>query len=174
MAVLQSRFGIQKATLTTIHAYTDGQRLQDNSHKDLRRARAAALNIIPTTTGAAVATAKTVPQLQGLFGGISVRVPVNVGSLSDIVCLLSKKTTVSEINRTFQKAAQSPRWQGILAITKEPIVSSDIVGRRESAIVDLSFTQVVDGDLVKILAWYDNEWGYANRLLEQAVIVGKS
>jgi glyceraldehyde-3-phosphate dehydrogenase type I len=171
-AILHSKFGIQKATMTTIHGYTDDQRLQDNSHKDLRRARAAALNIIPTTTGAAVSTTKTIPELKGLFDGIAVRVPVIVGSISDVVCLLKTKTSVEEVNQTFKEAIQSPRFKGIVAVNEEPLVSSDIIGRSESAIVDLSFTQVIDGDLVKILAWYDNEWGYANRLLEQTVEVG--
>lgn len=172
-AVLHSQFGILKAIMTTIHGYTDDQRLQDGSHKDLRRARAAASNMIPTTTGAAIATTKTIPELQGLFDGISVRVPVIVGSLSDIVCLLKKKATVEQVKNAFINASQQSRWQGILAVTQEPLVSSDIIGRSESSIVDLSFTQVVDGNLVKILAWYDNEWGYANRLLEQTIEVGK-
>lgn len=173
-AILEERFGILKATLTTVHAYTDDQRLQDNSHKDLRRARAAAQNIVPTSTGAALATAKTIPSLTGLFDGVAMRVPVNVGSISDIVCLLKKKVTPSAVNQAFKEAVASPRWKGIVAVTEEPLVSSDIVGRSESAIIDLAFTQVVDGDLVKVLAWYDNEWGYANRLLEQAIAVGSA
>lgn len=172
-AVIHNQYGIQKATLTTIHAYTDDQRLQDNSHKDLRRARAAALNIIPTSTGAAEATTKTIPELKGLFNGLSIRVPVAIGSISDLTFLVGKKTTVDEVNQTIKDASQQPRWQGILGWTEEPLVSSDIVGRSESSIVDLTLTQVVDGDLIKILAWYDNEWGYANRLLEQAVVVGQ-
>ncbi len=168
-AIMHSEFGIKKATLTTIHAYTDGQRLQDNSHKDLRRARAAALNIVPTTTGAAKTTTKIIPELQGLFDGIAIRVPVITGSISDLVFVLNKKVTVEEINEALKKASKSPRWKGIVAVTHEPLVSSDIIGRKESTIVDLSFTQVIGGDLVKILAWYDNEWGYTNRLLEQAI-----
>jgi glyceraldehyde-3-phosphate dehydrogenase type I len=171
-AILHHKFGIKKAALTTVHGYTDDQRLQDNSHKDLRRARAAALNIIPTSTGAAIATTKTIPELEGLFDGISLRVPVPSGSISDITCLLSQKVTVDEVNLAFKEAAQSDRWQGIVATNEEPIVSSDIVGRSESAIIDLSFTQVVDGDLVKVLAWYDNEWGYSHRLMEQSLVVG--
>lgn len=171
-AILHSKFGIKKATMTTVHGYTDDQRLQDNSHKDLRRARAAALNIIPTTTGATISTAKTIPELEGLFDGVAMRVPVNVGSISDIVCLLSRKVTVDEVNQAFKEAANSSRWKGIVATTEEPLVSSDIIGRSESTIVDLSFTQVIDGDLIKVLAWYDNEWGYANRLLEQAINIG--
>ncbi len=173
IAILHEKFGVKKATLTTVHAYTDDQRLQDNSHQDLRRARAAAQNIIPTSTGAAVSTSKTIPALKGLFDGIAIRVPVNVGSISDIVCLLQKKVSVDEVNQAFRQAIQTPRFKGIVAVTEEPLVSSDIIGRPESAIVDLPLTQVVAGDLVKVLAWYDNEWGYSNRLLEQAVKVGE-
>lgn len=172
-AILHARFGVKKATLTTVHGYTDDQRLQDNSHKDLRRARAAAQNIIPTSTGAAVSTAKTIPELEGVFDGVALRVPVLVGSISDIVCLVKRKVSVEEINQAFLVAENDPRWKGIVATTKEPLVSSDIIGRSESAIVDLSFTQVVDGDLVKVLAWYDNEWGYCNRLMEQTIKVGE-
>ena len=173
VAVLNENFGVRKASLTTIHAYTDDQRLQDNSHKDLRRARAASQNIIPTTTGAAIATTKTIPDIRGMFDGIAIRVPVNVGSISDVVCLVNRKVTVDEVKRAFQEAAKT-RFKNIIAVTDEPLVSSDIIGRSESAIVDLPFTQVIDGDLVKILAWYDNEWGYSNRLLEQAVKVGET
>lgn len=173
-AVLHQALGIAKATMTTIHAYTDDQNPQDGSHKDLRRARAAAQNIIPTSTGAAKATAKTIPELAGLFDGIALRVPVIVGSISDITCVVKRKTTIDEVNQIFKDAAKNPRWQGIVAVSVDPLVSSDIIGRPESAIVDLPLTQVVDGDLVKVFAWYDNEWGYCNRLLEQAVIVGNN
>lgn len=173
-AILHTRFGVKKATLTTVHGYTDDQRLQDNSHKDLRRARAAAQNIIPTSTGAAISTTKTIPELDGLFDGVALRVPVLVGSISDIVCLVERSVTVDEVNQAFKDAEHNPRWKGIVATTGEPLVSSDIIGRPESAIVDLPFTQVVGGDLVKVLAWYDNEWGYANRLLEQTVVVGET
>ncbi len=174
VAVMQAKFGVAKAMMTTVHAYTDDQRLQDNSHKDLRRARAAALNIIPTDTGAAVATTQVIPELQGKFDGLSLRVPVASGSISDFVFLTRDNTTVEAVNQAFKDAAQEPRWQGILAVTDIPIVSSDIVGRPESAIVDLSFTNVVDGNLIKVLAWYDNEWGYSNRLIEQAIAVAKT
>ncbi len=166
-AVMHSVFGIAKATLTTIHSYTDDQNLHDNSHRDLRRARAAALNIVPTTTGAAIATTEVIPELKGLFDGLSMRVPTPVGSLSDMVFVLKRKTTVEEVNQAFREATQHPRWQGILAVTDEPLVSHDIIGRKESAIVDLALTQVIDGDLVKVIAWYDNEFGYCNRLIEQ-------
>ena len=172
-AVLHAQFGIKKAALTTVHAFTSDQNLQDGSHKDLRRARAASHNIIPTTTGAALATTKTLPELKGLFDGTALRVPTLTGSISDITALLNKKTTKDEVNQVFEKATQNPLYKDILATTDKPLVSSDIVGRPESAIVDLSLTQVIDGDLVKVFAWYDNEWGYCNRLLEQAIIVGK-
>jgi glyceraldehyde 3-phosphate dehydrogenase len=173
-AVMHSRFGVIKAALTTVHGYTDDQNLQDNSHKDLRRARAAGANIVPTTTGAAVATTETIPSLKGLFDGISLRVPVITGSISDFVFLLSRKVTVDEVKEAFKIASNSPLYKGILGVSEEPLVSSDIIGNSYSAIVDLPFIQVIDGDLVKVLAWYDNEWGYANRLVEQVVRVGES
>ena len=173
-AVMHSKFGIEKAMMTTIHSYTDDQNLQDNSHKDLRRARAAAENIIPTTTGAAIATTETIPELKGLFDGVAIRVPVATGSLTDFTLLLKKSVTVEEVNSAFLEAVQNPIYTGILAATRDPLVSSDIIGRSESAIVDLSLTQVVDGNLVKVFAWYDNEWGYANRLIEQVIRVGRT
>lgn len=165
--VMVTQFGVEKATLTTTHSYTDDQNLHDNSHKDLRRARGAAQNIIPTSTGAAKTTGKVIPELDGLFDGVALRVPVPVGSLSDMVFVTKKATTVEEVNAALEAAAQSEQWRGILAVSHEPLVSSDIVGRPESSIVDLSLTQVIGGNLVKIISWYDNEWGYANRLVEQ-------
>jgi len=173
-AVMHRKFGVLKAVLTTVHAYTDDQRLVDNSHKDLRRARGAAQNIIPTTTGAAIAATETIPELKGLFDGIAIRVPVITGSVSDFTFLTKRKVTVQEVNDAFKEAAKSLAWKNILGVTEEPIVSSDIVGTHFSTIVDLSFTKVVDGDLVKVLAWYDNEWAYAVRLIEQAIAVGKT
>lgn len=174
-AVIHSAFGIEKALMTTIHSYTDDQNLQDNSHKDLRRARAAAENIIPTTTGAAIATTETIPELKGLFDGMSLRVPTATGSISDFTFLLKKDVTPEEVNNVLKKAAQeNALYKGILAVSEEPLVSSDIIGRSESAIVDLSITQVVAGNLVKVFAWYDNEWGYANRLIEQVIRVGRT
>ncbi len=169
--IMQSVFGVKKAMLTTIHSYTDDQNLHDNSHKDLRRARAAAMNIVPTSTGAAISVTEVVPELKGLFEGLAVRVPTSVGSLSDMVFLLNRPTTIEEVNQAFIDASQKPQWQGILAVTDEPLVSSDIKGRPESSIVDLSLTSVVDGDLVKVVSWYDNEWGYCNRLVEQVSLV---
>ncbi len=173
-AVMHETFGIKKAMMTTIHSYTADQVLQDGPHKDLRRARGAAQNMIPTTTGAAIATAEVIPELKGLFDGISIRVPTPCVSLSDFTFLLSRKTSVEEINATLKKAAKNSRFRGILEVTEEELVSSDFIGNSASCIVDLACTQVVDGDMVKVLAWYDNEWGYSNRLAEMAVLVGKN
>jgi len=170
--ILHSKIGILKAMLTTVHGYTDDQNLQDNSHKDLRRARAAAQNIVPTSTGAAIAATQAIPELQGLFDGISLRVPVITGSITDFTFVTRRSTSVEEINQIFIDASNDPKYHGILAVTDEPLVSSDIVGRPESSIVDLDMTRVVDGTLVKILAWYDNEWGYANRLVEEVIKAG--
>ena len=169
--VINNKFGIAKAYMTTIHAYTHDQNLQDGPHKDLRRARAAAVNMIPTSTGAAKATTEVIPALKGLFDGMSMRVPIIVGSISDITFLLKKKVTVEEVNEALRKASRE-ELKNIMAVTDEPIVSADIVGRSESAIVDLGLTQVIDGDLVKIFAWYDNEWGYSNRLVEMVINIG--
>ncbi len=166
--VIHQQFGIQKAMMTTVHAYTDDQNLHDNSHKDLRRARSAAKNIVPTTTGAAIAVTETIPALKNKFDGLAIRVPVATGSLSDMTFVIEKPTTVEEINAALTAAAQEPRFAGILAVTNDPIVSSDIIGRRESSIVDLQLTQVIDGTLIKVVSWYDNEYGYCNRLVEQA------
>lgn len=172
VAVMQEKFGIVKAMMTTVHSYTQDQLLQDGPHKDLRRARAAAINIVPTTTGAAIATTEAIPELKGLFDGMSIRVPTPVGSISDITFLLKKKTSAEEVNAALTEAANG-RLKGILAVSSDPIVSSDIVGRVESSIVDLPLTQVVDGDMVKVFAWYDNELGYSNRLVEQTVHAAK-
>ncbi len=170
---MHAKFGVAKAMMTTIHSYTADQNLQDGPHKDLRRARAAAENIVPTTTGAAIATTEAIPELKGLFDGVAIRVPIPVGSLSDFTFLLKKKVTVEEVNQAFKEAAANQKYKGILAATEEHLVSSDIVGRTESSIVDLSLTQVVDGDLVKVFAWYDNELGYSHRLIEQVIRAGK-
>ena len=173
-SILHSKFGIEKAAITTAHGYTDDQNLQDGSHKDLRRARAAAENIIPTSTGAAISTTETIPELEGLFGGTALRVPVATGSITDFTFILKKNTTTDEVNNAFKEAIQNPLYKGIVAISEENLVSSDIIGRGESAIVDLPLTQVIGGNLVKVFAWYDNEWGYANRLIEQVVRVGRT
>lgn len=172
-AVITHYFGVQKAMMTTIHSYTADQNLQDGPHKDLRRARGAAENIVPTTTGAAISASEVIPELKGLFDGLSIRVPTPVVSLSDFTFLTKKKTTVEEVNQALTEAAGQPRYKGILEVTNEELVSSDFKGNPASAIVDLKLTKVVDGDLVKVVAWYDNEFGYSNRLVELAVLVGK-
>ncbi len=166
MAILESRLGIKKAVMTTIHGYTSDQRLQDAPHKDLRRARAAAMNIIPTTTGAAIATTEVIPSLKNKFDGMAVRVPVATGSLSDFTIVAKKKTTVAQVNKFFKEAVKNPLYKGVLKVTEDPIVSSDVIGDSHSSIVDLGMTKVVGGDLVKVLAWYDNEYGYSHRLVE--------
>lgn len=171
-AVMHTHFGVAKAMMTTIHSYTQDQNLQDGPHKDLRRARAAAQNIVPTTTGAAKATTEVIPELKGLFDGLAIRVPTPVVSLSDFTFLLKKKTTVEEVNHVLTESAAQHRYKNILVVTDEPLVSTDLIGHPASAIVDLSLTQVVDGDLVKVVAWYDNEFGYSNRLVEMAIKVG--
>lgn len=173
-AVIHSRFGVKKACMTTIHSYTDDQKLQDGSHRDLRRARAAAANIIPTTTGAAAATIDVIPELKGLFDGIALRVPTITGSLTDFTFLVNRKTSVEDVNAVLSEESNSKRWKGVMAVTNEPLVSSDIIGRRESSIIDLSLTKVIDGDLVKLFSWYDNEWGYANRLVETVIDIANA
>ena len=173
-AVIHSKFGIAKAAITTAHGYTDDQNLHDNSHKDLRRARAAAANIVPSSTGAAMSTTETIPELKGLFDGRALRVPVLTGSITDFTFVTKKDTTVEEVNQAFKDASQNPIYKGILAVSEGALVSSDIIGRSESAIVDLPLTQVIDGNLVKVFAWYDNEWGYTNRLVEQVIRVGNT
>jgi len=174
MAVLESHFGIEKALMTTVHSYTASQRLQDAPAKDLREARAAAENIVPTTTGASIAAAKALPALEGVFGGLSVRVPTPVVSMSDFAVVLKRDTTIEEINTAFKEAAKQPFYQGILDVTEEELVSSDFKGNSHSATVDLKLTNVVGGNLIKVVAWYDNEWGYSNRLVELTADVGRA
>jgi glyceraldehyde 3-phosphate dehydrogenase len=170
--VIKDNFGIKKALMTTVHSYTADQNLVDGPHKDLRRARAAAINIIPTTTGAAISTTETIPSLKDKFDGLAVRVPTPVGSLCDTVYLLGKKTTVEKVNRAFIKAARG-KMRGIIQASDEELVSTDIIGNSYSAIIDLKNTKIVDGDLLKVIAWYDNEWGYSNRFVELADYVKK-
>ncbi len=171
MAVLKEKIGVKKAIMTTIHSYTADQNLVDGAHKDPRRARAAAVNIIPTTTGAAISVTETIPSLVGKFDGIAVRVPTPVVSLCDIVFIASKKTSIEVINKAFENAAETK--QGLLDASKEDLVSTDIIGDSHSAIIDLKNTKVVDGDLVKVIAWYDNEWAYACRLVDLAFLTTK-
>lgn len=173
MGVIESHFGVEKAMMTTVHSYTASQKLQDAPAKDLREARSAAENIVPTTTGASIAAAKALPALDGRFGGMSVRVPTPVVSLSDITVVTKRPVTVEEVNSVFKAAAKEPYYQGILDVTEEELVSSDFKGNSHSAIVDLPLTAVVDGNLLKVVAWYDNEWGYSNRLVELTADVAK-
>jgi glyceraldehyde 3-phosphate dehydrogenase len=173
-AVMQEMFGVKKAMMTTIHAYTADQVLQDGPHKDLRRARAAAQSIVPTTTGAAIATTEVIPELKGRFDGLSIRVPVPVVSMSDFTFVLKRSVTADEVITALINASKNARWKGVLEVTREPLVSSDFVGHPASCIVDLELTKVVDGDMVKVIAWYDNEWGYSVRLAEMALVVGKA
>lgn len=171
--VIRQNFGIKKAIMSTTHAYTADQNLVDGPHKDLRRARSAALSIIPTTTNAAIAVTKIIPDLKGKFDGAAYRVPVPVGSLCDVTFVINKKTDEAAVNNILKKAASSPKLRGILSVSNEELVSIDIVGNPASSIVDLSLTKVMDGDLLKIVAWYDNEWGYSNRLADLCEFIGK-
>lgn len=174
MKVLEDNFGIEKALMTTVHSYTASQRILDAPAKDLREARAAAENIIPTSTGASKAAALTIPALKGKFDGLSIRVPTPVVSLSDITAVLKRNTTIEELQGIFKKAAKEPFYEGILGVSEEPLVSIDYRGNSHSSIVDLPLINVVGGNLVKIVAWYDNEWGYSNRLVELASDFGKN
>lgn len=174
MAVLDAEFGVEKSLLTTVHSYTASQRLQDAPAKDLREGRNAAENIVPTSTGAAVAVTKALPNLAGKFDGISMRVPTPVVSISDVTALLKKDVTVDEVNDAFKKAADQDYYKGILGVSDEPLVSRDYIGNSHSGVVDLALTRVVGGNLVKVCVWYDNEWGYSNRLVELVADVGRS
>jgi glyceraldehyde 3-phosphate dehydrogenase len=173
MAVLEREFGIDKAMMTTIHSYTASQKLQDAPAKDLRDARNAAENIVPTTTGASIAAALALPSLKGIFGGMSVRVPTPVVSLSDFVIITKKPVTIEAVNEAFKKASEEPYYQGILAYTEEELVSSDYIGNSHSATVDAKLTAVIGDNMLKVVAWYDNEWGYSNRLVEMVAEAGK-
>ncbi|MDO4747449.1 MAG: type I glyceraldehyde-3-phosphate dehydrogenase [Candidatus Saccharibacteria bacterium] len=173
MKVLEDEFGIEKAMMTTVHSYTGSQRILDAPAKDLREARSAAENIVPTTTGASKAAAKAIPSLEGKFNGLSVRVPTPVVSLSDITAVIKRDTTKEEINDILKKASKEPYYEGIIGVTEEELVSSDFIGDPHSCIVDLPLTDVVGGNMIKVVAWYDNEWGYSNRLVELAIDFGK-
>jgi glyceraldehyde 3-phosphate dehydrogenase len=173
MAVLTSKLGVEKSLMTTVHSYTASQALQDAPNKDLREGRNAAENIVPTTTGAAIAAALTVPELKDKFDGLSIRVPTPVVSISDITLVAKRDTTVEEVNKMLVEASKEARYQGILDTSSEELVSSDYIGNPHSSIVDLKLTKVVGGNLVKVVAWYDNEWGYSNRLVENVLRVAK-
>lgn len=174
MKVLEDNFGIEKAMMTTVHSYTASQKLQDAPAKDLREARAAAENIVPTTTGASKAAALAIPSLKNKFNGLSVRVPTPVVSLSDITAVVKRDVTKEEINDVFKRAAREPYYEGILDVTENELVSCDFRGNSHSCIVDLPLTDVVAGNLIKVVAWYDNEWGYSNRLVELTADFGKA
>ena len=173
MRVLEDNIGIEKAMMTTVHSYTASQKILDAPAKDLREARSAAENIVPTTTGASKAAALTIPTLKDKFNGLSVRVPTPVVSLADITAVTKRNVTKEEINEIFKLAAKEPYYEGILGVTEEELVSCDLKGNAHSCIVDLPLTDVVDGNLIKVVAWYDNEWGYSNRLVELTADFGK-
>jgi glyceraldehyde 3-phosphate dehydrogenase len=174
IAILDETLGIEKALLNTVHAYTASQALVDGpSKKDLREGRAAAMNIVPSSTGAAIAVTQVATQLAGKFDGISIRVPVVVGSIVDITFISKRETNAEEVNGILKKAAAEPRWHGIFTVSEEDLVSSDIKGNRHASIADLAFTRVVGGNLVKVLAWYDNEMGYTHTLVEHVIKAGR-
>ena len=174
MKVLEDNLGVDKAMMTTVHSYTGSQRILDAPAKDLREARSAAENIIPTTTGASKAAALTIPALKDRFTGLSVRVPTSVVSLADITAIVKRDTTKDELNELFVNISKEPYYEGIIGVTSEELVSSDFIGDPHSCIVDLPLTDVVGGNMIKIVAWYDNEWGYSNRLVELALNYGEN
>jgi glyceraldehyde 3-phosphate dehydrogenase len=166
--VAHRRLGVDRAVMTTVHAYTAGQQLVDGPSRNFRRGRAGAANLVPTSTGAAHATTLAVPELAGRFDGIAVRAPIPVGSVADIVFVASRPTTTEEVSETFRQEAATPRYEGILGVSEDPLVSSDIVGDPRAAVIDLEMTTVVDGTLVKVMAWYDNEWGFTHQMIREA------
>lgn len=169
MEVMDRCIGVKKALMTTVHAYTSTQAIVDGPNKKWRRGRAGAINLVPTSTGAAVATAKTLPGLKGKFDGVAVRGPVPVGSLVDIVFVAGRKTSAEEVNNIFRKEAKTEKYRGVLGVAEDPLVSTDIIQDKRASIVDLEMTQVIDGDLVKVMSWYDNEWGYCAQMLREAM-----
>jgi len=171
--VIGRRIGFEKAAMTTVHAYTSSQSLVDGPHKHFRRGRAAAANLVPTTTGAADATTRALPQYVGLFDGLAIRAPVPVGSIADITFVTSRKTTVEEVNDILTEESETERYVSVLGVSPDPLVSSDIIGDPRASVVDLQLTKVIDGDLVKIMSWYDNEWGYANQMVREAAAISR-
>jgi glyceraldehyde 3-phosphate dehydrogenase len=167
--ILGRRIGVNKAIMTTVHAYTASQAIVDTAHRRPRRGRAGGANLVPTSTGAAAATARALPDFHGRFDGVAIRAPVAIGSLADIVFVMARPTTVDEVNAVFVEEAADDRYRGILGVTADPVVSSDIIRDPRASVVDLGMTQVVDGDLVKVMSWYDNEWGYSNQLVREAI-----
>ena len=172
--VIGRRIGFTKALMTTIHAYTSTQSIVDGPNRRMRRGRAAAANLVPATTGAALATTRALPEYVGRFDGVAMRAPITVGSIADITFVTARPTTVGEVNRTLAEEARTDRYAGVLGVSEDPLVSSDVIGDARASIVDLELTKVVDGDLVKIMSWYDNEWGYANQMLREAVAIAAS
>jgi glyceraldehyde 3-phosphate dehydrogenase len=166
--IAQRRLGVERAVMTTVHAYTAGQQLVDGPSKSLRRGRAGAANLVPTSTGAALATTRAVPDLAGRFDGVAVRAPIPVGSMADIVFDSSRPTTVEEVNDAFRQEAATARYEGILGVSDDALVSADIVGDPRAALIDLELTRVVDETLVKVMAWYDNEWGFTHQMIREA------
>lgn len=164
--ILKDSIGVKKAILNTIHGYTSSQNLVDGPSRRVRRGRAAACNVVPSTTGAAIAVSRVIPEMKGKFDGVALRVPVPAGSVADITFVSEKETSVEEVNKVLKDAASSSEWEGVFEVTEDPLVSSDIVGQSYGAIADLSFTRVVDGDLVKVFSWYDNEFGYVSTLIK--------
>jgi glyceraldehyde 3-phosphate dehydrogenase len=171
---MMRRVGVENAIMTTIHAYTSSQSIVDAPSKKFRRGRAAAVNFVPTSTGAAIATTRVLPDLKGRFDGVAVRAPIPVGSISDIIFVTERETSVDEINGIFREEAATDKYKGILGVEEDPIVSSDIVGDSHASIVDLGMTQVVNGTLVKVMSWYDNEWGFTSQMIREGVRVAKT
>jgi glyceraldehyde 3-phosphate dehydrogenase len=167
--VIGRRIGFEKAVMTTVHAYTSSQSVVDGASKSFRRGRAAAANLVPATTGAALATTRALPEYAGRFDGVAIRAPLPVGSIADLTFVTSRPTSVDEVNRVLTEESATTRYQDVLGVSSDPLVSSDIVGDSRASIVDLELTKVIDGDLVKIMSWYDNEWGYANQMVREAV-----
>jgi glyceraldehyde 3-phosphate dehydrogenase len=174
MEILGRRIGVKKAIMTTVHAYTASQALVDSARSRPRRGRAGGANLVPTSTGAAAATARALPEYRGKFDGVAVRAPVAIGSLADIVCLTARPTTVDEVNRLFEEEAGNERYRGILGVTADPLVSSDIIKDPRASVVDLGMTQIVGDDLLKVMSWYDNEWGYSSQLVREALRIART
>jgi glyceraldehyde 3-phosphate dehydrogenase len=169
--IIGRRVGFRKAAMTTVHAYTSSQALIDGPNKRLRRGRAAAANLVPATTGAALATTRALPQYAGRFDGVAIRAPIPVGSIADLTFVTSRDTTADEVNQILTEEAGSQRYAGVLGVSRDPLVSSDIIGDSRASIIDLELTKVIDGDLLKVMSWYDNEYGYANQMLREALSV---
>ena len=169
--VIGRRIGFSKAAMTTVHAYTSSQSVVDGPSKRFRRGRAAGANLVPATTGAALATTQALPEYAGLFDGVAIRAPIPVGSIADLTFLTSRKTSVTEVNHVLAEEAESTRYRGVLGVSHDPLVSTDIIGDSRASVVDLELTKVIDGDLVKVMSWYDNEWGYANQMLREAMTI---